>query len=303
MKDIQIPELGDIEAAVAPVRSDVEVHGGRIDGLAQDATLTGSRIADLVRSVGPLQSQVAAIKPGAGVPMPGGVRPKWVQVFAEDFLTDCPEGGFRAVYGQKIGTYPETYQDTSKRGRYTDRYLSVTGSVATARLLVDGGQPWSCAIKPMSPADPTKSLSSAGMRVSQCVRIRLDDGWKVAHLLWPTSENYLADGEIDFPEFEGSNNVSGFVHYTGATVQTDQSQVATKVDPTEWHVLTTEWFPGVSVRFLCDGIELGKVTARVPTKPMRWTGQCETSMNVAAPIRPAAVGTVEWDWITVHVPA
>lgn len=324
VEQVQILEAADVEAAVAPVRDELAGLSAHVDDIGATLADVHSALEVSINGVSALlTARINAIPPppviptippvGSGIPMPTGYRPHWTQVLADDFLTDCPEGGFLAAYGARWDTYrpPGQVTDTSGRGRYSPNFVSVAGSIATARLFTDTqGQAQSFALRPLMPgASPnpqgaTTTLSSVGMRVSACVRIRLDDGWKVAHMFWGVDGK---GAEIDFPEFEGTHNIGGFVHPKAGS----QVQATSDADPTEWHVVTTEWVAGTSARLLVDGREIFTAPATaVPSAatPMRWIGQCETSLRkdttgAYLPIPPTAQGVVEWDWITIHTPA
>ena len=60
-------------------------------------------------------------------------------------------------------------------------------------------------------------------------------GYKTAWLLWPRSEVWPRDGEIDFPEGDLDSTIHGFVHRQGATSGSDQYAVSTSATYTSWH--------------------------------------------------------------------
>ena len=55
-------------------------------------------------------------------------------IFQEYFDTDCAEGEFVSKYGSRWALYNDGCQDTSKKGRYNTKNISVAGGVATIRL-------------------------------------------------------------------------------------------------------------------------------------------------------------------------
>jgi beta-glucanase (GH16 family) len=119
------------------------------------------------------------------------------------------------------------------------------------------------------------------------IRFKTDviEGYKIAFLLWPTSDDWN-DGEIDFPEgnldgnaFYGASAIKG--SYNNGSMTFDPPQkVSTATNGDEWHTATTEWTPG-SVKWYWDG-ELVNQTENpdgVPDTPMRWTLQAETNLE------------------------
>ncbi|EON69696.1 hypothetical protein W97_08956 [Coniosporium apollinis CBS 100218] len=131
------------------------------------------------------------------------------------------------------------------------------------------------------------------------------EGYKIANLLWPKSDLWPDDGEIDYPEGDFSDNsFSAFHHYTcdATKPSPDESSECDKFRSQElpwqdgfynianfssWHTATIEWMPD-RINFLLDG-ELAETretnptdattTTRVPNKPMYHVMQIETELN------------------------
>jgi beta-glucanase (GH16 family) len=132
------------------------------------------------------------------------------------------------------------------------------------------------------------------------VRFRADPvpGFKLAWLLWPVSERWPQDGEINFPEGDLDGGINAFMHRLGATDGGDQDVYGTDgASFAHWHTAVIEWRPG-RVRFVFDGRVIGESTRRVPNTAMRWVLQTETSLDAAPAI--GAGGHVQVDWVTVH---
>ena len=68
-------------------------------------------------------------------------------------------------------------------------------------------------------------------------------GYKVAWLLWPDSEVWPRDGEIDFPEGNLDGTVEGFMHRQNGTSGGDQDHAgsAVRFGDGRWHTAVTEW--------------------------------------------------------------
>lgn len=102
------------------------------------------------------------------------------------------------------------------------------------------------------------------------VRARMEagKGYGPAILLWPDSEKWPVDGEIDFAEMPDPDR--------GAVIMTahwgeDNLQVskALRADFTQWHTFTVDWMPGY-IAFYVDNVEQFRTTKpeAIPRKPM-----------------------------------
>ena len=244
---------------------------------------------------------------------PTADRARWRHVFAEDFSTPAPTFPGRA-YAARWWAYPSRWTDTSgsvgrpaaERGRYDcARTCSVAGGVLRLNLHSERGIPYVAAPVPRLPGSSggVGSMPSGQRYGRYSVRFRATangPGYKAAWLLWPDSEKWPADGEIDFPEGSLDAGFAGFVHHRGARSGSDQKRVPSSGSGATfgaWHVATVEWSPG-KVAFLLDGRRLGTETSRVPNTPMHWVLQSETEVR-AAPIPDASRATVEIDWVSV----
>ena len=102
------------------------------------------------------------------------------------------------------------------------------------------------------------------------VRARMDagTGYGPAILLWPSSERWPIDGEIDITEMpEGARNKSHFtVHYGANNSQTGYTSTG---DFTQWHTYTVEWMPD-HITYWLDGVQQYTTTnaAAIPRTPM-----------------------------------
>jgi beta-glucanase (GH16 family) len=108
--------------------------------------------------------------------------------------------------------------------------------------------------------------------------------------VWP------ADGEIDYPEGDLDANMSAFAHYASSGGGQDAFTLSTTFSG--WHTATTDWTPGKLVFYL-DGKVVGTSTKLVPSKPMHWVLQTETSLDGTTPSN-AASGHVRVDWVTAY---
>jgi len=264
-----VPSLGEL-AAVTPT--------GRVTGTAVAGAATAG-------------SPTEVTAPSTTTARASRTLPGWRLIFHEDFTTNAPSGGFLSRY-PNFGAYPWGWLDTSKRGHYDPRILSVSGGMLTMHLHTSSdGIHHVAAPYPKLPGGGSNQLYG---RYS--VRFRADavDGYKTAWLLWPQSEVW-SDGEIDFPEGDLTGTISAFLHHVGAP--TEQDYFGTGVGFANWHVATTEWSPN-KVVFSFDGRVIGTSTQHVPARAMHYVLQTETELG-ADPVPSTTAGNVQVDWVSI----
>jgi beta-glucanase (GH16 family) len=134
------------------------------------------------------------------------------------------------------------------------------------------------------------------------VRFKADPipGYKTAWLLWPDSEVWPRDGEIDFPEGDLTSTIGAFMHRQNGTSGGDQDAFSSSFRYTSWHTAVIEWTAN-RVNFILDGVTIGSSTSRIPNTPMHWVLQTETQIGGGAPAS-TAQGRVLIDWVAVYVP-
>lgn len=279
-------------------------------------------VADLTRQLADCHAQIppAPTNP-SGQPPPYGDLAGWRQIFIDDFGLDVPLGQFPGAVNAMWGAYPTTYKDTSKNGTYDPaRTISIQGSVMRIHMHTDTGGVVRVAAPVPYIRPPTPTAKWPGQLYGRyAIRARfvnLAPGYKVAWLLWPDSgsntqhfENGVlvpgGNGEIDFPEHNLAqrSRTSGFMHYQGATVGSDQYGWSVAVDTSQWHTYITEWSKDLC-RFSVDDGATGVVAVRVPNTSMHYVIQCETEIGSGA-IKPAAgtVADIEVDWLAIWAKA
>jgi hypothetical protein len=233
---------------------------------------------------------VNALAP-SGQAMPVGDVPGLHQVFADDFTKTVPLGSFPAAVSSTWGnSYPDGWTDTSGAGTYMpSKVISVANGVMNMYLHTVNG------VHMVAAPVPTLPTMTYGRYV---IRFKSDSipGFKTAWLLWPDSEVWPRDGEVDFPEGSLNGTISGYVHHQGAISGSDQYAVDTPTTYTGWHTAQIDWLP-TGVTFSLDGNVVGATTTRVPNTPMHWVIQTETDYG-APPA--AAAGNVQIDWVTAY---
>lgn len=215
-------------------------------------------------------------------------------LFADDFKTNVALGSFPSAVGGKWDAYP--YPWSTLGGFYhPQKVVSLHDGVMDLWLHNEGGQ-WLMAA-------PMPRINGAGANMNQlygryAVRFRADPlpGYYLAWLLWPGSETWPRDGEIDFPEGGLGGHISGFMHRQGGTSGGDQDAYSTGVPFTGWHTAVIEWSPS-NVKFILDGVTVGNSTSRIPNTPMHWVLQTTTSPGGLPPA--GTSGNVEIDWVAV----
>lgn len=229
--------------------------------------------------------------------MPVGDLPGWRQIFADDFTTNAQLGSFLTVYGTKWEAYPEPWRDTSGNGVYSPgRTLSVSNGALDIYLHTENGVHYVAA-----PAPKLNGPGPGGVTYGRfSVRFRADaaPGYKTAWLLWPDSERWPDDGEIDFPEGDLNAGINGYMHYASSAGGQDWFEPSPAIPFTQWHIATTEWTPG-QVKFLLDGTVVATSRTLVPSNPMHWVLQTETAMSGTAPSDTTS-GHVTVDWVTAY---
>ena len=239
---------------------------------------------------GPKSSVVTAVAGG------------WQLIFSEDFNTPAAEGQFEAVY-PRMYVYPWGYDDTSNNGHYDPSILSVHDGYLDVFIRTTNGIHRVAAFGPClsttgdNPVDLDCQQNQLYGRYE--IRARADSmhGYKGAWLLWPKSEVWPRDGEIDFPEGDFDSTIAAFMHRQDGVSGSDQDAYPTGAVWTTWHTYTTEWAPD-SLKFYLDGVLIGHSTSRVPNTQMRWTVQNETTLDGFEPADSVS-GHIYIDWMRV----
>ncbi len=217
--------------------------------------------------------------------------PLWRTVLREDFTEDVPVGAFpSSTYSERWSVYPDGWRDTSGVGTYApSRVLSVEDGALVFDMHAEAGEYLGAALT----AEETYGQQFGRFSV----RWRADPvpGYGLAFLLWPDSEQWPADGEIDFPEGWLDGSITATAHH--ANPEGGKEQFDTGVSMTDWRVTTVEWTPS-AVRFYLDGRLVGTSTTDVPQAPMHWVMQAGTNGS-GTPPPDNARGRIQIDWLQV----
>lgn len=221
--------------------------------------------------------------------------PGWTLETTEDFDRAAPVGSFPgSTYGSGWFVYPDGTRDTSGRGVYhPSSVLSVHDGYLDVALHVENGVPQVAAAVPRVPSTQWGQLYG---RYSVRYRADAAPGFKIAFLLWPDDDTWPEHGEVDYPEGDlGSSPYAALIH---ASKEYTTSGAPSGVSMTDWHVATTEWSPGKLVWYL-DGRKIGEAVTGVPSTPMHWVLQSETTIQQEDP-DPTRTAHVQVDWISIH---
>jgi hypothetical protein len=231
--------------------------------------------------------------------MPVGDLLGWQQVFTDDFTVDVPLGSFPDAVSSRWTAYQDGWTDTSGNGTYyPSKVVSVSGGLMNIHLHTENGTHMVAAVLPVVPgAEPGGGL----LYGRYAVRFRADPvpAYKTAWLLWPDSESWPTDGEIDFPEGDLDSTISAFMHRQDGTSGSDQDAYDTSATYEAWHTAIIEW-TSAECRFVLDGATIGTSTERIPSTPMHWVIQNETSLSTVP--SDSAAGNVQIDWVAVWIP-
>lgn len=235
--------------------------------------------------------------------MPRGNLPGWRQVFADDFKQTVPLGDFPAAAAATWGnSYADGLKDTSKNGTYEPtKVVSIGHGVMNLHLHTQDGIHMVAAAVPTIPG---AHGSDGGLLYGRYVfRLRADPvaGYKVAMLLWPDSENWPSDGEVDFPEADLNGPIYGWVHHQNGRSAVDQIGFSTNATYGEWHTAAITWLPS-GISFQLDGKVIGTAFTRIPNTPMHLIIQAETSTDAPPPTN-AAAGNIQLAWIAIYTPS
>lgn len=227
-----------------------------------------------------------------------GVR--WRQIVAEDFLRPVAPGAWPGPYAPAWFTYPLGWPDNSKHGEYNPVVISVHDSCLDYGLRQPATGPAQIAC--VVPTLPGGAAQKGQLYSRHAFRFKADvvPGFHLVPLLWPDSETWPRDGEIDWPEADLTGPMYGFVHLQGAASANDQIVVPTAMPiGGGWHEAEVIWTPG-GVKLSMDGVQVANYTGEgIPDTPMHLCLQAQTSNSGPAPTS-GALAHILFDWVVVY---
>lgn len=230
-------------------------------------------------------------------------RSGWELLISEDFDRPAALGAFASVYrgwasyDGGIDTSRNFGRRASARGVYdSSRTMSVDKGILDLHVHTTDGRPFVGALTPT----PDGDYWSGQMYGRYEVRFRADHvpGYKIAWLLWPSSDDW-SEGEIDFPEGDLGADITGSSHDTTGNPSQNAWYLDTATSMDAWHTAVIEWIPG-EVAFELDGRRWStRDPVALPRHPMRWALQTETQLSAQAPASSAA-GHILIDYVRAY---
>jgi hypothetical protein len=201
--------------------------------------------------------------------------------------------------------YPQGWPDTTGEGVQTPGIISASGGNLLIHMQTVNGVHQVAAFCPSLPGSLSNTSNGnlgdlLGMRYSFSIRADRMAGYKGVPLLWPLSEKWPRDGEIDAPESDFTAQPAAFMHHQSGTGANDEDYYNTPAGTNwqDWHTYTLEWVPGVRVDGWIDGVHWIHDTTRIPNTPMHLVMQFETSTDGVVPAN-STQGYVQIAWLQV----
>lgn len=317
IRALAVVSLAIVLAVAVDVGGGSGNSGGRVARSGQSVRVSsnGVRASELARSQ---LMRVSRVRPNtadpSGRPMPRGDRPGWKQIFADNFAklrvplgTKCGDSRGFPHRLSRWAAYPYPWKGTPSWGIYCpERTTSIFNGVmdiwlhsesvgGTTLHLID-------AVLPRIVGYPHSNGQTYGRYVIRYYQPASFGMFHLSWLLWPDSDVWPRDGEIDFPEGDTNSTISAYMHWRNATSDTEQDAFSTGVPiHGRWHTAVIEWLPK-RVTFLLDGKVVGTTNdqARIPNASMHFVIQNNGSNEVAPD--DWSQGHIYIDWVTIYAP-
>ena len=228
----------------------------------------------------------------SGLAMPKSSLTHWRLKSAVDFTGTALPAGWGSYEGQPGG---------EPNGYWKHSHAYVRNGVLTLAGYRDGSKFVTGGVMAYSPQVGQQTYGKYEVRF----RIDKGHGVKYAALLWPTSERWPVDGEIDFAEDGGGDRTrsTGTLHYGASNSQIQKSLSG---DFSRWSTMGVEWSPNKIV-YTLNGRAWATVTgAAVPHTPMNLAiqtqaGTCGSWAGATCPnaTTPAHVN-MQIDWAVTY---
>jgi hypothetical protein len=260
---------------------------------ATDSTTTGGTTTGGTLPTGP-----------SGLAYPTTDPPGWTRIFGEDFQTNVALGAWPASGSggnlsrppgyTNLGAYPYPWINSAGGGHYDpSKVLSIHDSFLDTYLHPDSGNGMIGTVQPLIPSGQTRLL----IRFASLVQAV--PGYHLSHLLWPDSNTWPRDGEIDFPECDMTSSATGysFVHHQNGTSGGDQDywNSGAVICDGRWHTYSIEWQAGNHVTVQRDDTAAHTFSNRIPSTPMHFEHQ--TDHNSSGSL--STSGHILTDWIVI----
>jgi hypothetical protein len=238
----------------------------------------------------------------------------WHQIFADDFGDEgtplgrsCNDPRAFPRTTPSWDAYPWPWRGTPPEGVYCPgRTTSIHDGVMDIWLhseRFDGA--WHHLIDapvPVIKGYPSGNGQLYGRYVIEFHQPRSFPMFHVSWLLWPDSNNWPTDGEIDFPEADTSRTISAFVHWRGSTSGSTQDPYSTDTPIFGgWHQAIIEWLPSRCTLIL-DGRAIGNTTNPAIIPQTRMHLVIQNGIRKHATLDNTTQGHILIDWIAIYAP-
>lgn len=223
-------------------------------------------------------SPAAAERAATPQPSPAPVANGWQLVHREDFTNGTSD--------MVWPPYDEGVANGSACGFWEADMVSVSGGKLNLTQDQAGGETFAAGV----------AMGPGQLYGKWVVRFRIPAKAEMGYalLLWPDSEVWPDDGELDFAEDAGGDRqgTTATTHW-GADNQTHQEHL--DADFTQWQEIGVEWSPG-QIAYTHNGRAWSVQTQGVPTSSMHLALQTGPS-DCTAGQTPA---TLQVDWVAVY---
>lgn len=303
---------------VAALVGVLTVAGLALGSQRQSISLARATQALRLMSAGQMISDEARA-PRMGYGAPRGDLPGWRQIYLGQFGVPAALGRFagcrfrRTMASSRCSELPRSDRselfgysdgtpDTFRTGLYEpSRVLSIHGGVLDFWLHTADGIASGAVVVPKIPSGP--HLRVGRLYGAYAVRFRTTDvpDYHLVFMLWPDAYSHGAhwpdDGEIDFPEANLNQPMSGFFHFESPHGP-GQYAFPDLGSYHRWHTAVIEWTPHM-VDYMLDGRIVAHITRHIPHVPMHFLIQAETGATTPSP---AAQGHVYVAWVAAYAP-
>jgi hypothetical protein len=231
------------------------------------------------------RAPVTTSRPAAAAPSPAGAAGWGSPAQVETFDGAALDTSHWYVYDSPDA---RAYPRSASRSVVSGGQLRLTGGVDAAGRDVSGGV--------------ASVLNQLYGRWEATFRVDRGNGYSAVVLLWPRSENWPTDGEIDAVEvWDGSRQAGGVNIHNGSANNVVGGGIS--ADFTQWHTIAVEWLPQ-RITVLLDGtprFTLNRPSAGfdpIPsTSPMHLALQLDKGCVATLPCRDASTP----QWVTMYV--
>jgi hypothetical protein len=238
---------------------------------------------------------------------PTGDLPGWTKLLTDDFDIDHPLGSITDSGLPHWSMYPSSWHGTPTWGHYFPaKTISINKSILDIYMHQESINGVTDHLIAAMVAKINPDGSSNQLYGRYIARWRADSfaGYHASPLLWPASNTWPRDGEIDFPEGDFNGNIASFIHWQGGTSGGSQSGFSTgvKLGGSGWHTTDLTWLPG-RVTLILDGTKIGELTdkSKIPNTPMHFVWQMGGSFGSAYPAG-CGQGHMQMDWFCAYKP-